>query len=466
MPADEAPWGLESQGDDLGLTLIRKSDGVAPTKTPRVALVLAGGAVSGGAFKVGGLKALNDFLVERKITDMDLYVGLSAGAILGSSLAAGVTPDEMIKVLDGTSTRLDQLRPLDFYNPNLSEFAARPAKFFYDLFTYLPSIASDFARALPGLPDAVGTSARDFVRHPSYTRFETVAMRLLDHVSPKREIPALTNHIPSGFFDNSSLERWLRNSLEKIKMPNDFRAFARKRNLKLYITACDLDTAERTIFGPDENSELTISQAVQASTALPIFYKPARLNGVDYVDGGVRHTANIDIAIEKGADLIICYNPFRPFLNRVDAEDGDAAYFAEGRYLADRGLKVVINQVFRTLLHSRLKLGIQRYLTDDRFQGDIVLLEPRERDADFFATNPMAFWKRSEAVQHGFESVRMTIEQNYEQLQTVFNRYGLELDRNAARRRAARARVAQGWKGEEEDLETESEERPLRLVGG
>ena len=450
----------------MGLTLIRKSDGVAPKKTPRVALVLAGGAVSGGAFKVGGLKALNDFLVERKITDMDLYVGLSAGAILGSSLSAGVTPDEMIKVLDGTSTRLDQLRPLDFYNPNFSEFAARPAKFAYDLFTYLPSIASDFARALPGLPDAVGVSARDFVRHPSYTRFETVAMRLLDHVSPKREIPALTNHIPSGFFDNASLERWLRNSLEKIKMPNDFRAFARKRGRKLYITACDLDTAERTIFGPDENSELTISQAVQASTALPIFYKPARLNGVDYVDGGVRHTANIDIAIEKGADLIICYNPFRPFLNRVDAEDGDAAYFAEGRYLADRGLKVVINQVFRTLLHSRLKLGIQRYLTDDRFQGDIVLLEPRERDADFFATNPMAFWKRSEAVQHGFESVRMTIEQNYEQLQTVFNRYGLELDRNAARRRAARARVAQGWTGEDPDPEQESETRPLRLVGG
>jgi predicted acylesterase/phospholipase RssA len=88
----------------VGLTLIRKSDGVAPKKTPRVALVLAGGAVSGGAFKVGGLKALNDFLVERKITDMDLYVGLSAGAILGSSLAAGVTPDEMIKVAPASTS--------------------------------------------------------------------------------------------------------------------------------------------------------------------------------------------------------------------------------------------------------------------------------------------------------------------------------------------------------------------------
>lgn len=449
----------------MGLTLIRKSDATQPIRNPKIALVLAGGAVSGGAFKVGGLKALNDFLVERKITDMDIYVGLSAGAILGSSLAAGVTPDEMVKVLDGTSTRLDQLRPFDFYHPNLEEFALRPAKFGYDLLTYLPSIAADFARSVPGLPEAVGGPLRDFVRRPTYTRFEAMAMALFDHVSPKREVPALTNHIPSGFFDNSSLERWLRQSLERIKMPNDFRAFARKGNARLYITACDLDTAERVIFGSDENSELTISQAVQASTALPIFYKPARINGVDYVDGGVRHTANIDVAIEKGADLIICYNPFRPFLNRIDADDGDSSYFAEGRYLSDRGLKVVLNQVFRTLLHSRLKLGIQRYLADDRFQGDIVLLEPRERDANYFATNPLAFWKRNEAVQHGFESVRQTIEQNYDQLQTVFNRYGLRLDRTAARRRAARARAAQGWKGQPEvEADSEAEPRPLRLV--
>ena len=234
------------------------------------------------------------------------------------------------------------------------------------------------------------------------------------------------------------------------------------------MTACDLDTAERVIFGADENCELTVSQAVQASSALPIFYKPARLNGVDYVDGGVRHTANIDVAIEKGADLIICYNPFRPFLNRIDAEDTDASYFADGRYLADRGLKAIINQVFRTLLHSRLKLGIQRYLADDRFQGDIVLLEPRESDADYFATNPIAFWKRSGAVQQGFESVRRTIEQNFEQLQNVFTRYGISLDREAARRRAERARVAQGWEGEPPpDVEPPEEQPPtgLRLVG-
>ncbi|HVP28311.1 MAG TPA: patatin-like phospholipase family protein [Myxococcota bacterium] len=449
----------------MGLTLIRKSDPSRPKRDPRIALVLAGGAVSGGAFKVGGLKALDDFLVGRKMTDFDTYVGLSAGSILAVSLAAGITPDEMCKVLDGTSTRMDQLRPVDFYNPNVAEFVQRPAKLAYDLLTYLPGIGLDLLRGLPGLPDAVGPAFSSFLRAPDYTRLESFLMALIEHVSPKREIPALTNHIPSGFFDNAALERWLRKQLQRSGMPNEFKAFERQRRRRLYISACDLDTAERAVFGADENSDVTISQAVQASTALPIFYKPARIGGVDYVDGGVRHTANIDVAIEKGADLIICYNPFRPFLNRVDAEDGSGSrYFANGRYLSDRGMKLVLNQVFRTLLHSRLKLGIQRYLADDRFQGDIVLLEPRETDANFFAVNPLAFWKRTEAIQHGFESVRLTIEQNFDQLRAVLGRYGLEMNRHVAREKARETRAARGWRDNEPAPE-EREEPALRLVG-
>ena len=302
--------------------------------------MLAGGAVSGGAFKVGGLKALDDFLVNRKIADLDIYVGLSAGSMLAVSLAGGITPDEMVKVLEGTSTRFDQLSPMDFYRPNLREFVERPAKFAYDLLAYAPGVAYELARQIPQLPKALGPSLSAFVKKPSYTRAEAVAMKLIEHVSPSREIPALTNHIPTGLFDNGGLERWLRRNLERIRLPNDFRSFEEKRGRRLYIAACDVDTAERVIFGADENCDLTISQAVQASTALPIFYKPPRLNGVDYMDGGIRNTANIDVAIDKGADLIICYNPFRPFLNRIDDEQGGSQYFSAGRYLADRGLKV------------------------------------------------------------------------------------------------------------------------------
>jgi len=449
----------------VGLTLIRKSDGGPRKRKPKIALVLAGGAVSGGAFKVGGLKALDDYLVDRKVADLDMYIGLSAGSMLAVSLASGVTPDEMVKVLEGTSTKLDQLTPLQFYNPNLREFVERPAKFLYDLFTYVPGVLFELIRQVPQLPEVIGPPLRAFLDQPNYTSAEELAMVLIEHVSPSREIPALTNHIPTGLFDNSSLERWLRRSLERMRMPNDFREFARKRGRQLYVTACDLDTADRVIFGADERHDVTISQSVQASTALPIFYRPARIGGVDYVDGGIRNTANIDVAIEKGADLVICYNPFRPFLNRIDQE-GQSRYFAAGRYLSDRGMKMLINQVFRTLLHSRLRTALRGYLTDERFKGDIVLLEPREQDAEFFGINPLAFWKRADAIREGFESVRVTIEQNFDALSDVFSRYGLQMDRRAAQRRAIRLRASRGWRVSDREPESESSPTQLRVVGG
>jgi predicted acylesterase/phospholipase RssA len=443
----------------VGLTLIRKSKGKGLRPGAKVALVLAGGAVSGGAFKVGGLKALNDFLVGRGIPDLDIYVGLSAGGLIAVPLAGGIPPDEMIQVLEGTSERFDQLRPIDFYGLNVREFALRPLKFGYDVLSYVPGVTADFLRSLPHLPDSVGKSARRFYHEPSYTHLETLVIRVLEATSPKREIPALTNHIPSGFFDNSGLERWLRRSLERIDIPNDFSSFRRRSGKDLYLCAANLDTAERVVFGHDEDDSVTISQAMQASTAMPIFYKPPRINGVDYIDGGVKHTANIDVAIDKGADLIICYNPFRPFINHPEEASSGGHYFADGKYLSDRGLKTVANQALRMMMHSRLKLGIQRYLADDRFQGDIVLLEPREHDASYFALNPLAFWKRAEAVQHGFESVRHTILQNYDELSEVFGRYGLELSPDTAAEKAEEIRAHHGWVGDDEE-----EQAPLRLV--
>jgi predicted acylesterase/phospholipase RssA len=413
----------------LGLTLIRKRTGAAP-KDARIALVLAGGAVTGGAFKVGGLQALDDFLVGRRVNELDIYVGLSAGSVLAVPLAAGISPNEMGKVLDGSSRRFDQLRPLDFYHPNTREWVERPVQFAYDLLSYGPILTAELLRQVPELPGALRPAWRRLLRQPGYTRFEQLAIDVIDHFSPGCELPSPSDHIPSGLFDSVGLERWLRRNLEKTKIPNDFGSFAEHTGRELYLCACNLDTAEQVVFGPREAHGASISQAVQASTALPGFYRPAHIHGVDYVDGGIRHTANIDVAIEQGADLIICYNPFRPFVNRSDES---------GERLSDRGLKQVVNQAIRTMLHSRLTLGLQRYLHDDRFKGDIVLLEPREQDLRFFGLNPIAFWHRDEALEHGFESVRATIEAHFDELEAVLGAYGLELSRSAAARRAERA---------------------------
>lgn len=448
----------------MGLTLIRKSRGPRLKSQPRVALVLAGGAISGGAFKVGGIKALEDYLVGRGLCDLDIYVGLSAGAVLAVPLAGGISPSEMIRVLDGRSETVDEIRLGDLYSPNVKEFMSRPARFAYEMLGYLPGVGLDFLRALPGLPDSTGTAFRRFVQEPGYSRLETLVSEVMDQVSPRRSRPSLGALLPSGLFENGSLEHWLRRNLDGLGLPNDFGAFARQRGSSLYLSACELDTAERVIFGADESSEVTISQAVQASTALPLFYKPARLNGIDYVDGGVRNTANIDVAIEKGADLIICYNPFRPFMNRSDRDNRDPESFAKGAHLADRGMNLVLSQAFRTLLHSRLQLAVEHYIGDQDFGGDIVLLEPQQHDADFFALNPMAFWRRSEAMQLGFESVRSTIETNFAQLEDVFAHHGLELSRDAARREAASLRAEQGWERPASPAPVSADRAPLRVV--
>ena len=43
----------------MSITIIQKSDLSRPKRNPKVALVLAGGAISGGVFKLGGLMALD-----------------------------------------------------------------------------------------------------------------------------------------------------------------------------------------------------------------------------------------------------------------------------------------------------------------------------------------------------------------------------------------------------------------------
>jgi predicted acylesterase/phospholipase RssA len=415
-----------------GLTLIQRAAGSRPPRNPKIALVLAGGAVSGGAFKVGGLRALDECLVDRGVNDLDLYVGLSAGAFLATSLAAGITPAQMIEALEGTSRQLTQLRPIDFYRPAFGEFTKRPLRFGAQLAGYLPGLLLDFLSVLPELPSRVAPGLRSLLERPSYTNLESFLLDLFREVSPKREFPSLGALAPAGLFDNSVLERWLADNMAATGTPNRFADLYRQTGKRLFITATDLDSAARVVFGPEQDHGVSISQAVQASSALPGFFRPVRLNGVDYVDGGVHRTANIDLAIDHGADLVICYNPFRPFLNVPGEVNG-----TKRRHLSERGFQTVMSQVFRTMLHTRLAMGLRVYLHDESFRGDIVVIEARESDEQFFDLNPLNFWKRSEAIQHGFESVRRTLADHAEVLGPLFESYGLELRPTPARSRDA-----------------------------
>ncbi len=428
----------------MGITIIQKSDLSKKKTHAKTALVLAGGAVSGGAYKAGGLKALNDFLVNKKVTDFDMYIGISAGGFLAVPLAGGISPEEMLKSLDGTSERFQQLSPLDLYYPNYVEFIERPLKYLYETFTYFPGIIINFISSFPRLSSTIRDGMLRFFKDPNYSNYESLIRPIARSVYSKRGIPLILSTLPSGVFDNRGIEKYLREQIRNNRLSNSFKVLKKVRGKELYICAMELDTSERVIFGWDERNDVLISEAVMGSTALPGFYKPARIKGVDYIDGGVRQTASIDIAIQKGADLIICYNPFRPFKNLVNLDyirEGDR-YITNDRRITDTGIFGVFNQVFRTLYHSRLLYDIEQYQQNKDFKGDVILIEPKEDDFTFFDMNPFAFWNRAKAAKHGFYSVKSSIEERFDELSAILSSYGIEMTRDVVARDEAKIKKA------------------------
>jgi NTE family protein len=75
--------------------------------------------------------------------------------------------------------------------------------------------------------------------------------------------------------------------------------------LALDLNAVDLETGAEVWFGNGGRSDVALADAVYASSALPLFYPPARINGRYYVDGGVADSLPIRQAALRDSDLIV-----------------------------------------------------------------------------------------------------------------------------------------------------------------
>src|SRR4051794_36125324 len=93
-------------------------------KRSKTALVLGGGGFTGGVYEIGALRALDLLTVNRTVNDFDVYVGTSAGAFVASMTSNGVTPEEMMRVVDRQRpTPFPDLDLGNFLRPNIGGFA-------------------------------------------------------------------------------------------------------------------------------------------------------------------------------------------------------------------------------------------------------------------------------------------------------------------------------------------------------
>ncbi|HUR03291.1 MAG TPA: patatin-like phospholipase family protein [Nonomuraea sp.] len=86
----------------------------------------------------------------------------------------------------------------------------------------------------------------------------------------------------------------------------------------LVIVAVEAATGEAALFGP--GSGVALVDAVAASCAVPGVWPPVTIDGVRYVDGGVRSTTNADLA--SGYDRILILAPMPELLPGFEAVGG------------------------------------------------------------------------------------------------------------------------------------------------
>jgi NTE family protein len=364
------------------------------------ALVLCGGGITGLTYEVGALRALDDMLVGITVNDFDIYVGTSAGSMVSALLANGVSPTEIALSLEGSNPRLKAPGRWTIYRPNLGEFASRLLK----------------------LPRLLQEIAFELARHPS-------------RGNPMDAIGMLSPLLPSGLFDNRNLIAFLRDVFSAEGFADDFRELRQD----LHIVTCALDSGQRVIFSRHHNPEVPISLAAAASAAVPMLFRPVRINGVDYVDGGIKGISAIDVAVSQGATLIVVINPIVPVDARSMAPPNSVRE-QFGDRLADLGMRGVYNQVFRGMLHDGLFDHI-RLVRNRRPDVDILLIEPRPDDEKMFFHELMSFSARLMVLQHGYESVSNGLYDTWGYLRRILPKHGVHITRRVVDRKPVQVPV-------------------------
>ena len=349
----------------------------------------------GAIYEIGALCALEQSLTGLELTRLDHYVGVSAGGFIAASLANGITARALCaSFIEGDPHGNVVFDPAWLLEPATDEFIRRAIQW-------------------PGL--LLGAAWRATVGRKSL-------LHALEHLGAA---------LPTGVFSNRNIHTELAQLFSSDGFTNDFRQL----RSRLTLVATNLDTGEAAPFGSPGWDHVPISQAVQASSALPGLYPPVQIEDQYYVDGALKKTMHASVALDQGVDLLLCLNPLVPF----DASAPNAPRVMQ-RGLApeqrriprivEGGLPSVLSQTFRSMIHSRMALGMKHY---ERAypDTDIVLIEPDHRDPELYLANLFSYRERRHLAEHAFQQTRQMLRSRKTTLSAKLARHGIHFDHAA-----------------------------------
>lgn len=366
-----------------------------PSQAPKIALALAGGGPLGAIYEIGALCALDESLNGIDFTKLQHYVGVSAGGFIAAGLANGISPRELCtSFIENGNTASETFDPAWLMMPAYGEFARRGIM-------------------LPAL--LISALWQVTVGREPFTQ-------ALQRLGPG---------LPAGIFSNEQVNVQIERLFAQGGRTNDFRQL----KTQLTLVATNLDSGDAAPFGRPGWDHVPISKAVQASAALPGLFPPVEIDDNYYVDGALKKTMHASVALEQGIDLMLCLNPLVPF----DATSPQVAKVmrrglpSEKHHIpriVDGGLPAVLSQTFRSLIHSRLVLGMRQY--EHAYPNtDIILIEPDHRDPELYLANTFSYSQRRHLAEHAYQQTRQLLRSHKTGLSAKLWRHGITLHHEA-----------------------------------
>ncbi len=365
------------------------------------ALALGGGGFTGYLFEIGALTALDD-LFEDGVTmnDLDLYVGVSAGAAAASLVANGVKPQEILE------TNLSGTRPYYFDHRNV----------------FSPAIGEGL-KTVWRVTRQLVPLLKLYVRNYREMTF----IDLLDKAQ---------DALPSGIYTLEPFAKYLAAIFKAKGLSDTFAGLSKE----LYIPAIDLETGDGIMFGDEGWRDVPISRAVTASSAVPIYFCPVRIQGRDYIDAGIGRMAFFEVAVQKKVDFMIMINPMARAPHSRSPQ-GPSAVGKAGSRLRDRGFLSIGEQASRINFDARFSQALERF-QHDYPDKEVLVISPVEDDALLFERSFLSYRDRIHLLRAGYVSVMTMARDRFDDLSAQFACHGLAISRarfeDRARRRLAR----------------------------